>query len=125
MTALVHFLPLTAPRTRAAKANKDRRPRRPTDYLPTRACRRRHRLKTAARRMEELYDRLGARMDHRRELAGGLGNQMFIYAFARALGLRCNEPVTLLDRQDWKDGPPPTLSCALNDLSISPGVQIR
>ena len=32
------------------------------------------------------------------ELAGGLGNQMFIYAFARALGLRCNEPVTLLDR---------------------------
>lgn len=44
------------------------------------------------------------------ELAGGLGNQMFIYAFARALGLRCNEPVTLLDRQDWKDGAPPTLS---------------
>ena len=40
------------------------------------------------------------------ELAGGLGNQMFIYAFARALGLRCNEPVTLLDRQDWKDGAP-------------------
>ena len=33
------------------------------------------------------------------ELAGGLGNQMFIYAFARALGLRCGEPVTLLDRQ--------------------------
>lgn len=32
------------------------------------------------------------------ELAGGLGNQMFIYAFARALGLRCNEPVTLLDQ---------------------------
>ena len=28
------------------------------------------------------------------ELAGGLGNQMFIYAFARALGLRCGEPVT-------------------------------
>ena len=37
------------------------------------------------------------------ELAGGLGNQMFIYAFARALGLRCGEPVTLLDRQDWRD----------------------
>ena len=34
------------------------------------------------------------------ELAGGLGNQMFIYAFARALGLRCGEGVTLLDRQD-------------------------
>ena len=40
------------------------------------------------------------------ELAWGLGNQMFIYAFARALGLRCNEPVTLLDRQDWKDCAP-------------------
>ena len=38
------------------------------------------------------------------ELAGGLGNQMFIYAFARALGLRCGEGVTLLDRQDWRDG---------------------
>ena len=25
------------------------------------------------------------------ELAGGLGNQMFIYAFARALGLRCGD----------------------------------
>ena len=33
------------------------------------------------------------------ELAGGLGNQMFIYAFARALGLRCNEPVTLEGRR--------------------------
>lgn len=50
------------------------------------------------------------------ELAGGLGNQMFIYAFARALGLRCNEPVTLLDRQDWKDGAPAHTVCALNDL---------
>lgn len=58
------------------------------------------------------------------ELAGGLGNQMFIYAFARALGLRCNEPVTLLDRQDWKDGAPAHTVCALNDLSISPDVQI-
>ena len=38
------------------------------------------------------------------ELAGGLGNQMFIYAFARALGLRCGEGVTLLDRQDWREG---------------------
>ena len=26
------------------------------------------------------------------ELAGGLGNQMFIYAFARALGLRWTQP---------------------------------
>ena len=44
------------------------------------------------------------------ELAGGLGNQMFIYAFARALGLRCGEPVTLLDRQDWRDGAPALLA---------------
>ena len=46
------------------------------------------------------------------ELAGGLGNQMFIYAFARALGLRCGEPVTLLDRQDWRDGAPAHTVCA-------------
>ena len=39
------------------------------------------------------------------ELAGGLGNQMFIYAFARALGLHCGEGVTLLDRQDWRARP--------------------
>ena len=49
------------------------------------------------------------------ELAGGLGNQMFIYAFARALGLRCNEPVTQLDRQDRKDGAPAHTVCALNE----------
>ena len=47
------------------------------------------------------------------ELAGGLGNQMFIYAFARALGLRCGESVTLLDRQDWRDGAPAHTVCAL------------
>mgnify|MGYP000446148254 CR=1 FL=1 len=35
------------------------------------------------------------------ELSGGLGNQMFVYAFARAMGLCCQEPVTLIDRQDW------------------------
>ena len=33
------------------------------------------------------------------ELSGGLGNQMFVYAFARAMGLCCQEPVTLIDRQ--------------------------
>ena len=54
------------------------------------------------------------------ELAGGLGNQMFIYAFARALGLRCGEPVTLLDRQDWRDGAPAHTVCALDALNISP-----
>ena len=58
------------------------------------------------------------------ELAGGLGNQMFIYAFARALGLRCGEPVTLLDRQDWRDGAPAHTVCALGALNISPAVEI-
>ena len=41
------------------------------------------------------------------ELSGGLGNQMFVYAFARAMGLCCQEPVTLIDRQDWKPAPRP------------------
>ena len=58
------------------------------------------------------------------ELAGGLGNQMFIYAFARALGLRCGEGVTLLDRQDWRDGAPAHTVCALGALNISPAVEI-
>ena len=58
------------------------------------------------------------------ELAGGLGNQMFIYAFARALGLRCGEPVTLLDRQDWRDGAPAHTVCALDALRLSPDVKI-
>lgn len=58
------------------------------------------------------------------ELAGGLGNQMFIYAFARALGLRCGEEVTLLDRQDWKDGAPAHTVCGLEALTISPEVRI-
>ena len=58
------------------------------------------------------------------ELTGGLGNQMFIYAFARALGLRCAEPVTLLDRQDWRDGAPAHTACALGALNLSPDVKI-
>lgn len=58
------------------------------------------------------------------ELSGGLGNQMFIYAFARALGLRCREPVTLLDRQDWRDGAPAHTACGLQELCISPEVKI-
>ena len=58
------------------------------------------------------------------ELAGGLGNQMFIYAFARALGLRCGESVTLLDRQDWRDGAPAHTVCALEALNIAPEVKI-
>lgn len=56
------------------------------------------------------------------ELAGGLGNQMFVYAFARALGLRCREPVTLLDRQDWRDGAPAHTVCGLGALCLSPEV---
>ena len=58
------------------------------------------------------------------ELSGGLGNQMFIYAFARALGLRCGEAVTLLDRQDWRDGAPAHTVCALGALDLSPDVRI-
>ncbi len=63
--------------------------------------------------------------DHDLRGAGrGLGNQMFIYAFARALGLRCGEGVTLLDRQDWRDGAPAHTVCALDALNISPDVKI-
>ena len=58
------------------------------------------------------------------ELAGGLGNQMFIYAFARALGLRCGEGVTLLDRQDWRGGAPAHTACALAALDLAPEVRI-
>ena len=47
------------------------------------------------------------------ELSGGLGNQMFVYAFARAMGLCCQEPVTLIDRQDWKTGSPAHTALAL------------
>lgn len=57
------------------------------------------------------------------ELSGGLGNQMFVYAFARALGLAHREPVTLIDRQDWKEGAPAHTVCGLGQLTISPEVQ--
>lgn len=61
VTDLVHFLPLTAPLTEwAAKANKIAAHGDHTDYWPTLAAAG-YELKTAARRMEELYDRLGAR----------------------------------------------------------------
>ena len=56
------------------------------------------------------------------ELAGGLGNQMFIYAFARALGLRAGEGVTLIDREDWRDGAPAHTALALQSLCVSPEV---
>ena len=58
------------------------------------------------------------------ELSGGLGNQMFIYAFARALGLRSGEDVTLLDRRDWQSGAPAHTACALTALSIPGEVRI-
>ena len=55
-----HFLPLTAPLTKwAAKANEIAAHGDHTDYWPTLAAAG-YELKTAARRMEELYDRLGA-----------------------------------------------------------------
>jgi hypothetical protein len=54
------------------------------------------------------------------ELCGGLGNQMFVYAFARALGLQNGEPVTLIDRQD---GGPAHTVCGLGELALSPGVR--
>lgn len=57
------------------------------------------------------------------ELSGGLGNQMFVYAFARAMGLRCREPVALIDRQDWKTGSPAHTALALQALHISSEVQ--
>ena len=57
------------------------------------------------------------------ELSGGLGNQMFVYAFARAMGLCCQEPVTLIDRQDWKTGSPAHTALALQALHISSEVK--
>ena len=54
-------MPLTAPLTKwAAKANEIAAHGDHTDYWPTLAAAG-YELKTAARRMEELYDRLGAR----------------------------------------------------------------
>ena len=105
VTDLVHFLPLAAPLTDwAAKAEAIAAHGDHDDHWAVR--------QTGRTRM--IYA----------ELAGGLGNQMFIYAFARALGLRCGEPVTLLDRQDWRDGAPAHTVCALDALNISPDVKI-
>lgn len=59
------------------------------------------------------------------ELTGGLGNQMFLYAFARALALRTGEEVTLLDREDWKSGSPAHTRCALKALRLPPQVHIK
>lgn len=58
------------------------------------------------------------------EFSGGLGNQMFAYAFGRAMSLQYREPVTLLDRQEWKEGGPAHTSCALGQLNISGEVGI-
>ena len=135
VTDLVHFLPLAAPLTDwAAKAeaiaahgarlfpHAHRRhfPRRPLG----RALRRRVRAENRCPPHGAAVRQTGRTRMIYAELAGGLGNQMFIYAFARALGLRCGEPVTLLDRQDWRDGAPAHTVCALDALSISPDVKI-
>lgn len=56
------------------------------------------------------------------ELGGGLGNQMFVYAAARALALRRGDALTLLDRQDWRGGAPAHTACALQDLSLPAAV---
>ena len=58
------------------------------------------------------------------ELGGGLGNQMFIYAAARALALRRRQPLTLLDRQDWRGGSPAHTRCGLTALSLPAEVRI-
>ena len=58
------------------------------------------------------------------ELTGGLGNQMFVYAFARALSLRCGEEAVLIDRQDWQGGAPAHTVCALGTLRIAPAVKL-
>ena len=58
------------------------------------------------------------------ELTGGLGNQMFVYAFARALSLRCGEGLVLIDRQDWQGGAPAHTVCALGSLRLPPEVRI-
>ena len=49
---------------------------------------------------------------------------MFIYAFARAMGLSCQEPVTLIDRRDWQDGAPAHTALALDALSLRPAANI-
>ena len=59
------------------------------------------------------------------EFSGGLGNQMFSYAFGRALSLAHSEPLTLLDREEWRDGGPAHTGCALRQLKVSPDVAIR
>lgn len=55
------------------------------------------------------------------EVMGGLGNQMFIYAFARAQQLAWGGRCLLVDRQD---GPVDHAVCALESLCISPEVEI-
>lgn len=55
------------------------------------------------------------------EVMGGLGNQMFIYAFARAQQLEFGGRCILVDRQD---GPVAHAVCALQKLCISPEVEL-
>ena len=129
VTGLVQFLPLDAPFSLwAQKAQAAGRGPHQSHWDTLAAAS--YELGTAARQMEPAVRPSGPRRKGGRpmiyaELAGGLGNQMFLYAFARALALRTGEEVTLLDRQDWKSGAPAHTHCALNALRISPQVHIR
>lgn len=55
------------------------------------------------------------------EVMGGLGNQMFIYAFARAQQLEFGGRCILVDRQD---GPVAHAVCALQKLCLPPEVEL-
>lgn len=55
------------------------------------------------------------------EVMGGLGNQMFIYAFARAQQLACGGRCVLVDRQDDSAA---HAVCGLEKLCISPEVEL-
>ena len=108
VTGLVQFLPLETPFAAWADAALGRGgPRPPTKGHWDALAAAGYELGEAARRMQALYDRLApnARPDAPKggrpmiyaELTGGLGNQMFVYAFARALSLRCGEGLVLID----------------------------
>lgn len=58
------------------------------------------------------------------ELSGGLGNQMFQYAFGRALSLTRGDTLTLIDRRDWLHGAPIHTACELGSLELAKGVTI-
>lgn len=124
VTDLVHFLPLAAPLTDwAAKAEAIAAHGDHDDHWAALSAAG-YELKTAARRMEQLYDKLGGHACLRRTGRGPRQPNVHLRLRCGALGLRCGEPVTLLDRQDWRDGAPAHTVCALDALNISPDVKI-